>query len=420
MFILKVACNSLPLFEFLKRNIQCTQKPLKIHPENQTSPNSAFADFNRSCSSVFDESTVLSSTHIFFRNIFFQSRFLINCSPDHKCENTWTKQQQQKNPNNKAKHKNSNRYFKEHRTEEGQCARKQQGKRDSPLRTVHQSLQQCRSSCPSTTAQTSQFQSPLASAYIFFATSSSQLLHGCAALPVTQRKGEESAKMPVARPPCLVVPGSPQSKSCQLGNVFLMLHDMLINSHQGEEGFLSPHVWEVTLALSSSLLKLPSWDWGFKERWGKAMVEIPSLPSLLGLSHTASLFSRNSALKNSQVPHCHLPQVANGLKTTFHKFCKTLKQLFPLSSRLSCLDTEQRPGKATHKHQPQGMGETNHPETKFNLRPNLRHVSHWLTVKPKESLVCKMQTSACKRTCSASFQNILLRRNILTEYFKAD
>lgn len=166
-------------------------------------------------------------------------------------------------------------------------------RRETPLRIIHPSLLLCSPaasrSSPSMTAQTRQFQSPLASAYILFATSSSQLLHCCAALPVTQGKGEQPAKMPVAHPPCLVGPGSPQSKSCQLGNVLLMLHAMLINSHQGGEGFLNTHVWEVMLALSShSLLKLPSWDWGFKDQWGKAKVRISSLLFLLELSQFSS------------------------------------------------------------------------------------------------------------------------------------
>lgn len=66
------------------------------------------------------------------------------------------------------------------------------------------------------------------------------------------------------------------------------------------------------------------------------------------------------------------------------------------------------------------MGETNHSESRFSLRPNLRDVSHWLSVKPRESLVSKIQTSACKCTSSVSFQNILLRTNFLNEYFKVD
>lgn len=83
-------------------------------------------------------------------------------------------------------------YFNEGRTEEGQCTYKQQGKRDSTLKTVHQSLQQySKGSYPSMTAQTSQLKSPLASANIIFSISSRKLLHCRAALSLT--RGQEDS-----------------------------------------------------------------------------------------------------------------------------------------------------------------------------------------------------------------------------------
>lgn len=76
------------------------------------------------------------------------------------------------------------------------------GGRDSPLKTVHQSLQQyIKSNYPSTTAQTSQFKSPLASANIIFSISPSKLLHCHASLSVTASGTRgQPAKMPVAHP----------------------------------------------------------------------------------------------------------------------------------------------------------------------------------------------------------------------------
>lgn len=237
--------------------------------------------------------SLMTARHCQALTFFSETHFLINCSHDQKCENTWTKQQQQKTLTTKPNTEipTGNLRNAEPRKDSGQESSK---RRETPLRIIHPSLllhspAASRSSSPSMTAQTRQFQSPLASAYILFATSSSQLLHWRAALPVTQGKGEQPAKMPAAHPPCLVGPGSPQSKSCQLGNVLLMLHAMLINSHQGGEGFLNTHVWEVMLALPShSFLKLPSWDWGFKDQWGKAKVKISSLLFLLELSQFSS------------------------------------------------------------------------------------------------------------------------------------
>lgn len=105
MLIFKVACNSLPLFEFLKRNIQYPPKNLKNYPKNQTSPNSAFTDFNRSCSSVFDDSTVLPSTHIFPKPQFF-----INYSHDYKYKKE-KKPTKQKNPPNRKPQKTPKFHF---------------------------------------------------------------------------------------------------------------------------------------------------------------------------------------------------------------------------------------------------------------------------------------------------------------------
>lgn len=93
---LKISMYSLPLFEFLKRYIQCPHKNLKTYPKNQISPNSAFTDFNRSCSSVFDDSAVLPSTHIFPK-----PHFCINHSHDYKCKkvpNKTTNQNKKETP----------------------------------------------------------------------------------------------------------------------------------------------------------------------------------------------------------------------------------------------------------------------------------------------------------------------------------
>lgn len=127
------------------------------------------------------------------------------------------------------------------------------------------------------------------------------------------------------------------------------------------------------LALPShSLLNLPSWDWGFEDQSGKVKVEISSLPSLLGFSHTVLLFFRNFALKNLKVICHRWLMVSKPLFTSFAKHSSSFFHL-PVASPVW---TKQRPGKPTHEHQPQGMGETNHSKSRFSLRLNLGDVSH--------------------------------------------